>query len=132
MLYSVVWRVPVWSGVWGRDESVFGDLSISLSHVLVDFKRLYSTVFMIHGCPYSLQVDNASYFKGTVMQSLTQLFGIKHLAVLGYQPTSNGSAEAVVKKVSNALQRHGNARPGLAKVKGKLERTGQGASLISV
>ena len=38
-----VWRVPVWSGVWGRDESVFGDLSISLSHVLVDFKRLYST-----------------------------------------------------------------------------------------
>ena len=27
----------------GRDESVFGDLSISLSHVLVDFKRLYST-----------------------------------------------------------------------------------------
>ena len=33
----------MWSGVWGRDESVFGDLSISLSHVLVDFKRLYST-----------------------------------------------------------------------------------------
>ena len=29
----------MWSGVWGRDESLFGDLSISLSHVLVDFKR---------------------------------------------------------------------------------------------
>ena len=40
VLYSVVWRVPVWSGVWGRDESVFGDWSISLSHVLVDLKRL--------------------------------------------------------------------------------------------
>jgi hypothetical protein len=26
--------------VWGRDESVFGDWSISLSHVLVDLKRL--------------------------------------------------------------------------------------------
>ena len=44
VLYTTVCRVPVWSGVWGRDESVFGDLSISLSHVLVDFKRLlYST-----------------------------------------------------------------------------------------
>ena len=30
----------MWSGVWGRDESVFGDWSISLSHVLVDLKRL--------------------------------------------------------------------------------------------
>ena len=33
----------MWSGVWGRDESEFGDWSSSLSHVLVDLKRLYST-----------------------------------------------------------------------------------------
>jgi hypothetical protein len=72
-------------------------------------RALVDNVFMVHGCSYQLQVDNASYFKGTTMKALTELFGIRHLSVLGYQPTSNGSAEAVVKKVSNALQRHGNA-----------------------
>ena len=61
VLYSAVWRVPVWSGVWGRDESVFGDLSISLSHVLVDFKRLYSTGTRDRGQARVCAVENRSY-----------------------------------------------------------------------
>ena len=36
VLYTTGCRVPVLSGVWGRDESVFVNWSISLSHVLVD------------------------------------------------------------------------------------------------
>ena len=51
----------MWSGVWGRDESVFGDLSISLSHVLVDFKRLYSTGTRDRGQARVCAVENRSY-----------------------------------------------------------------------
>ena len=61
VLYTTVCRVPVWSGVWGRDESVFGDLSISLSHVLVDFKRLYSTGTRDRGQARVCAVENRLY-----------------------------------------------------------------------
>ena len=61
VLYTTGCRVPVLSGVWGRDESVFGDLSISLSHVLVDFKRLYSTGTRDRGQARVCAVENRSY-----------------------------------------------------------------------
>ena len=66
-------------------------------------------VFCVHSCPYSMQVDNASYFTGETMTALSDLFGIRHIKVLPFQPTSNGAAEAMVKSVSHALQRNGNA-----------------------
>ena len=72
-------------------------------------RALMDHVFCIHGFPHNIQVDNAAYFKGTTMQSLTQLFGIKLISVLPFQPTSNGQAEAMVKSISHALQRNGNA-----------------------
>ena len=72
-------------------------------------RALMDNVFCVHGFPYSMQVDNAAYFTGTTMRALTDLFGIKLIKVLPFQPTSNGSAEAIVKSVSQALQRHGNA-----------------------
>jgi len=75
----------------------------SIARALVDH------VFCVHGCSYRMQVDGAGYFKGEVMTKLSELFGIKRVQVLPYQPTANGSAEAVVKKVANQLQRHGNA-----------------------
>ena len=52
----------MWSGVWGRDESVFGDWSISLSHVLVDFKRLYSTFATRDGVEFHLSLDENKHF----------------------------------------------------------------------
>ena len=43
------------------------------------------------------------------MESLCELYGVRHVKVLPYQPSSNGAVEAAVKKVSGALQRHCNA-----------------------
>ncbi|NCG05890.1 MAG: DDE-type integrase/transposase/recombinase, partial [Gammaproteobacteria bacterium] len=76
---------------------------ISIARALEDY------VFSVHGSPYTMQVDNASYFKGEVMTKLATLHGTKHIAVLPYQPTSNGTCEAMVKRVSNQLYRHSNA-----------------------
>ena len=72
-------------------------------------RALVTQVFSIHGSPYVIQMDNAAYFTGETMRALTELYGVKHITVLPYQPTSNGSAEAVVKRVSSQLQRHSNA-----------------------
>ena len=72
-------------------------------------RALVDHVFSIHGAPYNMQMDNASYFTSTLMQKLTELYGIKHITVLPYQPTANGTSEAMVKRISYALQRHSNA-----------------------
>ena len=72
-------------------------------------RALVDHVFCVHGCAYRMQVDGASYFNGPPMKALAELFGIRHVTVLPYQPTSNGNAEAMVKRISNMLQRHGNA-----------------------
>ena len=72
-------------------------------------RALMDHVFCVHGFSHNIQVDNAAYFKGTTMKALTELFGIRLISVLPFQPTSNGQAEAMVKSISNALQRNGNA-----------------------
>ncbi len=72
---------------------------VTIARALVDH------VFCVHGTPYSMQMDNAKYFTGTTITALAELYGIRHLTVLPYQPTANGSAEAVVKRVSAMLQR---------------------------
>lgn len=68
----------MWSGVWGRDESEFGDWSSSLSHVLVDLKRLYSTGTRDRGQARVCALENRtysskgrSYPKGRVGPSIT-------------------------------------------------------------
>ena len=72
-------------------------------------RALVDHVFSVHSCPYSMQVDNANYFTGTTLTKLTELYGIRHVKVLPWQPTSNGSAESVVKKISQGLYRHCDA-----------------------
>ena len=75
----------MWSGVWGRDESVFGDLSISLSHVLVDFKRLYSTGTRDRGQARVCAVENRSYsskgrsFKRPCWPTAAAILSVSHV-----------------------------------------------------
>ena len=72
-------------------------------------RALVDNVFCIHGCCYSLRTDNATYFIKGTLPALADLYGIRTLKILPYSPTSNGAAEAGVKKVSNALARHTKA-----------------------
>ena len=62
----------MWSGVWGRDESVFGDWSISLSHVLVDLKRLLFDWHQRPGSSTCLCIGESDvFFKGSVVPKRT-------------------------------------------------------------
>ena len=67
---------------------------------------LITHVFSIFGHPLVIIADNGPAFANKLMDASTQLYGYRMIHVMPYTPMANGLAEAAVKKLKIALDRH--------------------------
>ena len=67
---------------------------------------LITYVFSIFGPPLVIVADNGSAFANRLMDASEQLYGYRMIHVMPHTPQANGLAEAAVKKLKVALDRH--------------------------
>ena len=67
---------------------------------------LISHVFSIFGHPLVIIADNGGAFANKLMEASEQLYGYRMIHVMPHTPMANGLAEAAVKKLKIALDRH--------------------------
>jgi DNA (cytosine-5)-methyltransferase 1 len=67
---------------------------------------LITHVFSIFGPPLVIVADNGSAFANKLMDASEQLYGYRMIHVMPHTPQANGLAEAAVKKLKVALDRH--------------------------
>ena len=67
---------------------------------------LTTHVFSIFGPPLVIVADNGSAFANNLMDASEQLYGYRMIHVMPHTPQANGLAEAAVKKLKIALDRH--------------------------
>jgi len=67
---------------------------------------LITYVFSIFGPPLVIVADNGSAFANKLMDASEQLYGYRMIHVMPHTPQANGLAEAAVKKLKIALDRH--------------------------
>ena len=67
---------------------------------------LITRVFSIFGHPLVIVADNGGAFANKLMEASEQLYGYRMIHVMPHSPQSNGLAEAAVKKLKLALDRH--------------------------
>ena len=67
---------------------------------------LISHVFSIFGHPLIIIADNGGAFANKLMEASEQLYGYRMIHVMPHTPMANGLAEAAVKKLKIALDRH--------------------------
>ena len=70
------------------------------------FDALFTHVFCLFGTPLVVLADNGTAFANDLMQASATLFGYRMLHVLPYNPQANGVAEAAVKKLKLAFDKH--------------------------
>ena len=67
---------------------------------------LITHVFSIFGHPLIIIADNGGAFANKLMEASEQLYGYRMIHVMPHTPMANGLAEAAVKKLKIALDRH--------------------------
>ena len=67
---------------------------------------LITHVFSIFGPPLVIVADNGSAFANKLMDASEQLYGYRMIHVMPHTPQANGLAEAAVKKLKIAFDRH--------------------------
>jgi len=67
---------------------------------------LITHVFSIFGHPLVIIADNGGAFANRLMEASEQLYGYRMIHVMPHSPQANGLAEAAVKKLKLALDRH--------------------------
>lgn len=67
---------------------------------------LITHVFSIFGHPLVIVADNGGAFANKLMDASEQLYGYRMIHVMPHSPQANGLAEAAVKKLKLALDRH--------------------------
>lgn len=65
-------------------------------------------IFSIHGLPKTLVSDNGSNFTSLEFEEFMKKNGIKHIKVLSYHPTSNGSAERAIRAFYEGFEKMRN------------------------
>ena len=63
-------------------------------------------IFCEYGTVKILQSDNGPEFVNSVMEQLTQLYGIDHRLITAYHPRANGKVERRNKEVSRGLKKY--------------------------
>jgi len=67
---------------------------------------LISNVFSLFGHPLVIIADNGGAFANRLLEASEQLYGYRMIHVMPHTPMANGLAEAAVKKLKIALDRH--------------------------
>jgi len=86
-------------GVEGRDRE-------RKATAVETLDALISHVFSIFGHPLIIIADNGGAFANKLMEASEQLYGYRMIHVMPHTPMANGLAEAAVKKLKIALDRH--------------------------